>query len=124
LPQHVPVLTGWSGGPLADRLSELSDAAILAEGLAAIARGLGMPRGGIERRLRSAHVANWPADPFARGAYSYVMVGGSDATRELSQPVAGTLFFAGEATESGFGGTVASALASGYRAAAEILAMQ
>lgn len=121
LPRHLPILTGWAGGPLADRLSSLSDAAILDEGLAALSRGLGMPREQIDARLRAWHVGNWPADPFARGAYSYVMVGGTKAVEELAQPIDDTLFFAGEATQAGFGGTVASALASGYRAAEEVI---
>lgn len=120
-PRLAPVLTGWSGGPLADQLSTLSDAAILAEGLSALARGLVLPREDLEARLRGWQVGNWPADPFARGAYSYVMVGGTNAVEALARPIEDTLFFAGEATEAGFGGTVASALASGYRAAGEIM---
>jgi nicotinamidase-related amidase len=44
--------------------------------------------------------------------------GGTAAVAELARPVEGTLFFAGEATEAGLSRTVASALASGYRAAA------
>jgi monoamine oxidase len=121
LPRHVPILTGWAGGPLADRLSGLSDTAILDEGLAALSRRLNMPRGTLDTRLRAWHVGNWPADPFARGAYSYVKVGGTKAVEELARPIDDTLFFAGEATQAGFGGTVASALASGYRAAGEVM---
>jgi monoamine oxidase len=114
------MLTAWSGGPLADRLARQSDDEILAEGISAISRGLGMPRGEIERRLQASQVANWLADPWARGAYSYVAVGGGGAPRQLAAPIDNTLFFAGEATESGFGGTVAAAIASGYRAAGEM----
>ena len=66
---------------------------------------------------------NWHADPFARGAYSYAGVGGSEAGTELAVPVDGTLFFAGEATQSdGQNATVHGAIASGARAAREVLA--
>jgi monoamine oxidase len=63
------------------------------------------------------------ADPWSRGAYSWIPVGGLDAPAALAAPVAGRLFFAGEATDlSGEPGTVHGALASGTRAAAEIVA--
>jgi uncharacterized protein with NAD-binding domain and iron-sulfur cluster len=43
--------------------------------------------------------------------------------REFARPIAETLFFAGEATNSdGYHGTVHGAIATGYRAAAEVLA--
>ncbi len=66
-------------------------------------------------------MANWEIDPFARGAYSYVTVGGSEAFTDLARPIQNTLFFAGEATVGGFTGTVANALESGQRAAAVLL---
>ena len=62
------------------------------------------------------------SDPFARGAYSYVVVGGMEVVRALAAPVGETLFFAGEATNSdGPTGTVHGAIARGWRAAHEIL---
>ena len=60
---------------------------------------------------------DWPADPFARGAYSYVPAGALAAVRRLAEPADGTLFFAGEATDETYAGTTAGALASGRRAA-------
>ncbi len=66
---------------------------------------------------------DWQNDPFSRGAYSYVGVGGGNARAELSKPVDGTLFFAGEATdETGDAATVTGALESGERAAREVIA--
>jgi monoamine oxidase len=63
---------------------------------------------------------DWSRDPFARGAYSYVLVGGVNARATLAAPVENTLFFAGEATSTdGQGGTVNGALESGQRAAAQ-----
>jgi len=117
LPLRLPILTGWAGGPAAERLSRGDDLAILDEGLGVLSRLLGVPRQQLDARLRAWHVSNWQADPFARGAYSYVLVGGLGAVAELARPVENTLYFAGEATQEGFSGTVASAIASGYRAA-------
>ena len=49
--------------------------------------------------------------------------GALDAPDALAKPVAGTLFFAGEATDTtGRTGTVDGAIASGRRAARELLA--
>ncbi len=57
-----------------------------------------------------------------REAYSYVAVGGFGAQRVLAQPVADTLFFAGEATEfSGHHAKVNGALATGDRTAEAVL---
>jgi monoamine oxidase len=76
----------------------------------------------VASRLRSWHVHNWQLDPLAGGAYSYVAVGGTGSQQALARPVAGTLFFAGEATVSnGHHATVHGALASGERAAREVL---
>ena len=67
-------------------------------------------------------IHDWEHDPFARGAYSYVMVGGAGAARALARPVRGTLFFAGEAAApDGNSGTVDAAIMSGREAAARVL---
>jgi monoamine oxidase len=49
-------------------------------------------------------------------------VGGAEAAQLLAEPVADTLFFAGEATNfEGHNGTVNGAISSGRRAAEEVL---
>jgi monoamine oxidase len=68
-------------------------------------------------------VFDWPADPYARGAYSYVPAGATGVARQLAEPVEDTLFFAGEATDEKFAGTTAGALASGRRAADAVAAV-
>ncbi len=73
-------------------------------------------------RLEAAWLHDWQEDPCARGAYSYVTVGGGRARRALAAPLRDTLFFAGEATDyEGEHGTVAGALRSGVRAARELV---
>lgn len=122
-PLLTPSLTGWVGGPRAAALTQQEDAAILARALDALAHALSVERGMLDALLDSWHLHNWSADPFARGAYSFVRVGGLDAPRQLGEPVEKTLFFAGEATDAtGNTGTVHAALASGMRVAAEVMA--
>ena len=124
-PVRSPVLTGWAGGPAAARLSHRPQEAVVGDALASLAGITGVPRARLAKMVVAAHVADWQADPLARGAYSYVTVGNADAPRALARPVEGTLFFAGEATgggAGGVGGTVDAALASGRRAAREVLA--
>jgi monoamine oxidase len=68
------------------------------------------------------HAHNWSADPYARGAYSYVRVGGLAAQERFGDPVEDTLYFAGEAVNAeGHCGTVHGAIASGERAARRIV---
>ena len=57
------------------------------------------------------------------GAYSWDPVGAGESRTILGRPVQGTLFFAGEAVNAGgTAGTMQAALASGRRAAIELLA--
>jgi len=73
--------------------------------------------------MESVYMHNWRGDPFSRGSYSYMPVGGLEAPAALAEPVEDTLFFAGEATNTaGHSGTVHGAIASGIRAAQEIIA--
>jgi monoamine oxidase len=121
LPVRAPVLVGWSGGPSATKLSHRPHHEIISEAIKSLSKFLGLPPDDLRTRLQRATVADWQADPFSRGAYSYAGVGGTGARGVLAQPVAGTIFFAGEATHEGQSGTVAGAIASGYHAAEQIL---
>lgn len=123
LPVRAPVLVGWVGGPRAEELVRISEDAALSRALDCLARLVGVSRQVIDERLEYCYTHNWHADPFARGAYSYVPVGALEAQTELARPVQSTLFFAGEATNTeGHCGTVHGAIATGERAAYEILA--
>lgn len=120
-PVEAPLLIGWMGGPLAWELSRQSDEVIIRRAITALSTVLGMSRSSISRRVRDTLMHNWIADPYARGAYSYVGVGGSSASAMLARPVRDTLFFAGEHASSGRNGTVDGAIASGHRAAGQVL---
>jgi len=78
----------------------------------------------IRDRLRATFHHDWINDPFTRGAYSYPLVGGHRASVRLARPVDNTIWFAGEAADrEGRTGTVHGAIASGWRAADEILSL-
>lgn len=124
LPVRAPVLAAWCAGPNATRLSGLAASQIVARALDSVTILLGN-RARVMSQLRGAHVHDWQADPFARGAYSFVTVGGGTARRALGRPIAKTLFFAGEAVDTqGEAATVAGALQSGERAARQVLEMK
>ncbi|HEY2901556.1 MAG TPA: FAD-dependent oxidoreductase [Polyangia bacterium] len=121
-PVPSPVVTGWAGGRHARALEKLDSAARVDAAVAALAAAIGVEASRLRQDLRGGFSHNWLADPFARGAYSYAGVGGSEAGIKLATPIDETLFFAGEATESdGQNGTVHGAIASGQRAAKQAL---
>ncbi len=121
LPVRSPVLTGYVGGVAAEQLLAEDPPSRLERSLVALSDVLAVPRRDLEELLDASASHDWRADLFARGAYSYIGVGGNGAPRALGRPVDGTLFFAGEATDGAQIGTVSGALASGRRAAREVL---
>jgi monoamine oxidase/phosphate-selective porin len=121
-PDTTPLLVAWCGGPAARALSGFATGAVAARALGSLSRAVGVPLHRLARDVRRVWMHDWMNDPFARGAYSYQLVGGADAPRDLARPIAGTLFFAGEATDAeGSTGTVHGAIASGTRAARQVL---
>lgn len=121
LPVHAPVLTGWSAGPHADELLGKPYTTVISEALTTLARITGSSVKHLSGMLEASYLHDWHEDPFARGAYSYVPAGALAARKTLAEPVAETLFFAGEATNmQGHGGTVHGAIASGLRAALQM----
>ena len=123
LPVPAPVLTAWSAGSHADPLLGRSEEEVMAEALKSLAQITQFPNAMIQDLLRSASFHDWHADPFARGAYSYVPAGALAFRKTLASPAEQTLYFAGEATDlGGHSATVHGAIASGRRAAAQVLA--
>ncbi len=120
-PLAAPVLVGWAGGPDARALAGAREDGVVRVALRSAAEGLGRPTRELEEALDGAWVADWTRDPLAGGGYVVFPVGSDGADAALARPVAGTLFFAGEATAGGLAGTVEGALRSGERAAREAL---
>jgi len=116
------MLTGWSGGVRAEQLSGRGRAAIVERGLEALHHVFGVPLETLRQWLQESFVHDWQSDPYCRGVYSYALADGKEAARTQGAPVGNTLFFAGEATDcSGQNGTLHGAIASGQRAATELL---
>jgi monoamine oxidase len=116
LPARAPILTGWAGGPKAERLLDRTPEMRLDRSLDSLARILSVARRSLDEGLERASFHDWRSDPWSRGAYSYVGVGGLTAQRTLARPVEETLFFAGDALDPDEMGTVGGALTSGRRA--------
>jgi len=122
MPARAPILTGWAASRRAAKLAFRSKPLVVRSAVAALADLFDVERSFVAERVMSAHVHDWQADAYSRGAYSYAVVGAAGAPRDLAAPVDGTLFFAGEATDvTGHFGTVHGAIASGFRAARQIL---
>lgn len=121
-PVRSELISAWAGGPKAIALRGKSHDQLIALALDGWGAVFGEPAL-VRAELEGAAVHDWDHDPFSRGAYSFVTVGGGDARAALATPAFDTLFFAGEATSNdGQGGTVNGALETGVRAAREAAA--
>jgi monoamine oxidase len=125
MPEPPPTITGWSAANAAESLAGMGERAIVEQAVASLSSILQVNKSEVQGQLTAAYFYDWDSDPFSRGAYSYVKVGGEGCQRTLGSPIGNTLFFAGEATDtSGHNGTVHGAIASGHRAALDILKSQ
>jgi monoamine oxidase len=123
-PEASHTITGWVGGPHSAAFARLDEKEVEHRACAALAGIFSVNETKIRGWLRGCYTHDWQQDPFALGAYSYVATGGMDASRRMTEPVANTLFFAGEHTDiTGHWGTVHAAMRSGLRAAEQILAV-
>lgn len=116
------MLVAWAPFWDAEQLSGQSNGFVTEQALRTLTRVFHTDLHEMENLVEKVYWHDWEQDPFSRGAYSYVKVGGGTAQREVGAPVEGTLFFAGEATDvNGHNGTVHGALASAARVVGEIL---
>ncbi len=117
-----PILVGWTGGPAAECMAGWSARKVTGKALETLARLLDCNSRTLRGATLDACTHDWAGDSFTRGAYSFAAAGQENAPSRLAQPVRGTLFFAGEATADPLElGTVHGALASGVRAAQEVV---
>lgn len=121
-PETIPVLTGWMAGPEAEKYKNESDEKLLDLAITSLATIFKIQKEELVKEIVLSKLFNWPADPFARGAYSYTTVGAAAAARELAEPVNKTVYFAGEALYSGKAiATVEGAFGSGLETVQKIL---
>jgi polyamine oxidase len=113
-----PVLIGLLGGSAARERERLSDENTTADVIEALSVAFDTevpePTGTL--------ITRWARDPFARGSYSYPAVDSTPEDRTvLAEPVGGRVYFAGEATNSDYFGTVHGAFLSGQDEAARLI---
>jgi monoamine oxidase len=114
----LPALMLFNAGAYAREVEALAGPEAPAPALAALRGMFGAGLPSPSAVLRS----QWTADPFARGAYSYLGVGASLSDRDALAAREGALFFAGEACSRDHAATVHGAWLSGEQAARACLA--
>lgn len=118
----TPTLMGYQGGSMARAVASMGEAAAIETALTDLEQLFGPE---VRGACLGGRLADWDAEPWTRGAYSYSAVGMGPARATFAKPVANTLFFAGEAVaQGGHIATVHGALESGERAAEAILALE
>ena len=113
-----PMIECYFGGALAAALEKGSEAAFFD-----FARNelIGLYGGDFARRIAPLALHGWSGDPFARGAYSYALPGRADDRAALAAPLAGRLFFAGEACSREDFSTAHGAYLTGVAAAEQAI---
>ena len=121
-PNKNGLLTGWLAGPKAFALKDESNEELSKTAVRSLAYIFKVSEDFIRTKMLSCRVSNWTADPFTHGAYSYATLDTHWAKKVLAEPVANTLFFAGEALYEGSAtGTVESALVNGIETAHQLI---
>ena len=122
LPEKNKILTGWLGGPNAEKLSARTDKEILKIALQSLSVIFNFSVENLQEQIISFHIFKWHKEKFSNGAYTYPLSKTNQAIKKLTTPIKQTLFFAGEALYIGDApGTVEAALESGKKTASKIL---
>ena len=120
-PVSSTLLTGWLGGPPAERKKNMSNDELLEEGLQSVSRIFKIDLNKLKNDLVASNVVNWTTDPFTLGSYAYDMVESAEARKVLNTPIDHTIYFAGEYLYDGPAmGTVEAALTSGLETAEKL----
>jgi monoamine oxidase len=113
----APVLLGFNAGEEAERVESMDDDDIVAEAM----KVLRLIFGDEIPAPSAVLVSRWGADPFSRGAYSFLGVGATlDDRQALGKTEHTRLYFAGEATSVEAAATIHGAYSEGRRAADDI----
>jgi monoamine oxidase len=122
-PAKVCMMTGWSGGPHAEKLKGLSNEQIKDKGLESLSQIFNIDIIHLKQFVKGWHVAEWMEDKYSCGAYSYEVVDGKKAKDIIRTPLDKRIYFAGEGLIDGPDiGTVEGALQSGRETAYKIIA--
>ncbi len=118
VPRRAPLLVAWLGGPRVTAADPHGDVTHLAKQAVQSLDSLFGKQWDVADELEAVYCHDWQRDPFARGAYSYVGVGGD--ARAKSWPRRSTArcsLLARRRIPTGEAATVTGALQSGERAA-------
>jgi monoamine oxidase len=116
------LITGWKGGPTATALNGYTQSQYREQLLLSLSSMLRVNKDDLTKRLKAFHAVNWGDQPFSLGAYSYDTAGSKEVRKVLRQPIAGTIYFGGEAFYDGaYPGTVEAGLVSGKEVANRLL---
>jgi monoamine oxidase len=120
-PTHSTVLTGWLGGPPAEKKKNTSNEELFQQSLQSLSNIFKLSVDELKANLIAWNISNWTADPFTRGSYAYDTVEAPAARKILNTPINKTIYFAGEYLYDGPAmGTVEAALTSGLNTAKDL----
>lgn len=115
---QMPILLGFNAADKGKEIENLSDKQIVESAMSALKVMFGA---NIPKPI-DYQITRWAKDEFSFGSYSYNKLGYNPKMRDaLAKPLNNKIFFAGEACEKEYFGTVHGAYLSGIRAAGEIL---
>jgi monoamine oxidase len=116
------VLTGWLGGPSSSQFNNYTTGQMLELTLQSLSNIFKTPVDFIKQQLQHFAVYNWENQPYTLGGYSYNTLSSIHAKQTLTNPIAHTIYFAGEALYTGDAqSTVEAALQTGLAAAQKII---
>lgn len=116
------MMTGWLGGPSAGRSAGLTEKEYNEQMMDSLSAMFNVDKADLAKKCKAMRSINWVNNPFSYGAYSYEMVGSKEIKKTLRQPIAGTVYFAGEGLhDGGSPGTVESALVNGKDVAQKLI---
>ncbi|MDB5154728.1 MAG: FAD-dependent oxidoreductase [Mucilaginibacter sp.] len=121
-PDNSTILTGWLGGPPAEKKKGLSNEELLQQSLHSLSNIFKRSMGKLRDNLIAWSVVNWTADPFALGSYSYDTIAAPTAREIFNTPINNTIYFTGEYLYNRPAmGTVEAALSSGLETAKRMI---
>ena len=114
------ILVAWQFGQLGVQREALTDAALVSLVMTEVRRcfkGIAVPN------PVKTLITRWSQDPYSYGSYSFPCTGSPRSDiGVLAAPVSKAIYFAGEATNADYFGTVHGAYLSGLREAANVIA--
>lgn len=122
MPIRFPQLTLWAGAKGTPFIEQLNAKQKVAQSIEWLSKVLKIPKSLINRELSEGIYHSWGDDPYCRGAYSYIKVGGMPSLKYFRKGIENTLYFAGEAfNPEGQTGTIDGALESAKEVANKLL---